>query len=310
MASVDSDKIEKKKALGRGLASLIPSAKPEGGAPAKKDYFLCGIEKIVPNTYQPRKIFDKDALAELVESIKSHGIIQPLVVQRRDGHYEIIAGERRWRAAQKAGLKEVPVVVKELPGGDRDSLELAIIENVQRENLNSIEEAIAYQQLVDEFQLSQEEIAQRVGKSRASVANIIRLLKLPAVIREDISSNKLTMGHARALLGLESTEDQLKVREMILKKKLSVRETERRVNEVLKGAPAESSEASGEEKSNNKEGALDANLQALEDDLRRQFATSVKILGNDTKGQIQFAYASREDLMQLADKLKGDHVSS
>jgi ParB family transcriptional regulator, chromosome partitioning protein len=295
MASADLDK--KKGALGRGLASLIPEAQTESGAPllshSKKEFFQCDIEKIVPNTYQPRKIFEKGALEELVESVKVHGIIQPLIVRQRDGHYELIAGERRWRAAQKAGLKQVPVVVKDI-SGDQPSLEMAIIENVQRENLNCIEEAIAYQQLVDEFQMSQEEISARVGKSRVTVANTLRLLKLPAVIREDITSGKMTMGHARALLALEKPEDQLVVRELVIKKKLSVRETERKVNEVLKGKG----------QNDQPPAPADANLKALEDDLRRQYGTSVRIVGTEMHGSIQFSYATRGDLMRLADQLK------
>jgi ParB family chromosome partitioning protein len=301
MATLDLDR---KKPLGRGLASLIPEAQgPEGslpGAQFKKDFFYCDIEKIVPNTYQPRKIFQKEALDELVESVKVHGIIQPLVVRQKDGRYELIAGERRWRAAQRAGLKQVPVVVKEIDG-DQTSLEMAIIENIQREDLNCIEEAIAYQQLMDEFQLSQEDIATRVGKNRATVANTLRLLKLPAVIREDITAGKITMGHARALLSLESSEDQIAVREMIVKKKLSVRETERKVNELLR----EKNKTDGVIP-----GADNIHLRALEDDLRRIYGTMVKIVGNDTKGLIQFTYTTREDLMRIADELKGENVST
>jgi len=302
MASLDTDK---KKVLGRGLGSLIPGANQgseTSHAPTpsgKKEFFLCDIEKIVPNTYQPRKIFQKEALEELVESVKIHGIIQPLVVRQRDGRFELIAGERRWRAAQKAGLKQVPVVVKDITG-DAPSLEMAIIENVQRQDLNCIEEAIAYQLLIDEFHLSQEEVSTRVGKNRATVANTLRLLKLPAVVREDITSGKMTMGHARALLALESPEDQLAVREMILKKKFSVRETERKVNEIIRS----------KDRPGDGPRPPDANLKAFEDDLRRHFGTPVRIVGNDTHGFIQFTYASREDLMRLADKLKGQDVSS
>lgn len=298
MASLDTP--DKKKVLGRGLASLIPDAHLEstpgtGPIAAKKEFFLCDIEKIVPNTYQPRKIFQKEALEELTDSVKVHGVIQPLVVRQRDGHYELIAGERRWRAAQKAGLKQVPVVVKDI-AGDAPSLEMAIIENVQRENLNCIEEAIAYQQLMDEFQLSQEEISARVGKNRATIANTLRLLKLPAVIREDITSGKMTMGHARALLALEKPEDQLEMREMIIKKKFSVRETERKVNEILKRGD----KGAGEDGR-----PVDPNMKALEDDLRREFGAPVRIVGNDQHGFIQISYATREDLMRIADKLKG-----
>lgn len=307
MASLETDP-NKKKVLGRGLASLIPgvgSGEEAGARPAQKNYFECDIEKIVPNTYQPRKIFDPEALAELSESIKVNGIIQPLVVRQRDGHYELIAGERRWRAAQKAGLKKVPVVVKDVEG-DQPSLELAIIENIQREQLNCIEEAIAYQQLMDEFQLSQEDIATRVGKNRATVANTMRLLRLPAVIREDLTSGVLTMGHARALLALESSEDQLKLREMVIKKKMSVRETERQVNDLLKRPNSSPAQAAGEVG----ESQLDPNMAALQDDLRRKFGVQVKFFGNDTKGMIQFPYSSREELMQLADKLKEENVSA
>jgi ParB family chromosome partitioning protein len=297
MASLESDK--KKNVLGRGLASLIPDAKGEPVSPqsVKKEFFQCDIERIVPNTYQPRKIFTKEALEELTESVKVHGIIQPLVVRRKDNGFELIAGERRWRAAQRAGLKQVPVVVKETVT-DGASLEMAIIENVQREQLNCIEEAIAYQQLMDEFQLSQEDIAQRVGKNRATVANTMRLLKLPAVIREDITANRITMGHARALLSLESAEDQMAVRDLILKTKFSVRETERKVNEVLRS----------KKEGGNSPAPQDANLKALEDDLRREFGTSVRIVGNLNNGFIQITYANREDLMRIADKLKGQNV--
>ncbi len=291
MASADT---EKKGVLGRGLASLIPEAKNNISA-TKRQYFDCEIEKIVPNTYQPRKIFDKEALAELVESIKIHGIIQPLVVRIRDGHYELIAGERRWRAAQKAGLQKVPVVVKDVPK-DVESLEMALIENIQRAELNCIEEAIAYQQLIDQFQLSQEEIATRVGKNRVTIANTLRLLKLPAVIREDISSNKITMGHARALLGLESTELQLQVRDEIIKDKLSVRDTEKRVTQLQSaGTPSETAPAGTEPAAE----GHDVHMQALEDRLQRHFGTKTRLLGSEKKGTIQIQYASREDLDRI-----------
>lgn len=298
MATIE---IDKKKVLGRGLASLIPEAVQQTKplVTTKKEFFLCDIEKIVPNTYQPRKIFEKEALEELTESVKVHGVIQPLIVRQREGGtFELIAGERRWRAAQKAGIKQVPVVVKDLIG-DGTSLEMAIIENVQRENLNCIEEAIAYQQLMDEFHLSQEEIASRVGKNRATIANTLRLLKLPAAIREDISQNKMSMGHARALLSLEHTEDQMAVRELILKKKFSVRDTERKVNELIRIR-----------KNPKEEKLADANLKAVEEDLKRQFGTQVRIVGNENHGFIQFTYANKQDLMRLVDLLKGQNAST
>lgn len=296
MASLDSE-IKKKSPLGRGLASLIPDAKVEGGLPGsqnRKDFFLCDIEKIVPNTYQPRKIFQKEALEELTESIKIHGIIQPLTCRWKDGRLELIAGERRWRAAQRAGLKQVPVVIRDVPE-DQTSLEMAIIENIQREDLNCIEEAIAYQQLMDEFQLSQEQIAERVGKGRTTIANTLRLLKLPAVIREDIASGALTMGHARALLSLESADEQLAIRDLIIKKKLSVRDTERQVGQVVRAKNKPESKTAT---------TPDVHLKNLEDDLRRVFGTPVRIVGSMDHGFIQFTYANRDDLMRLADKLK------
>jgi ParB family transcriptional regulator, chromosome partitioning protein len=296
MASLDSE-IKKKSPLGRGLASLIPDAKVEGGLPGsqnRKDFFLCDIEKIVPNTYQPRKIFQKEALEELTESIKIHGIIQPLTCRWKDGRLELIAGERRWRAAQRAGLKQVPVVIRDVPE-DQNSLEMAIIENIQREDLNCIEEAIAYQQLMDEFQLSQEQIAERVGKGRTTIANTLRLLKLPAVIREDIASGALTMGHARALLSLESADEQLAIRDLIIKKKLSVRDTERQVSQAVRAKNKPESKTAV---------TPDIHLKNLEDDLRRVFGTPVRIVGSMDHGFIQFTYANRDDLMRLADKLK------
>lgn len=293
MASLDLDK---KKALGRGLASLIPDASTgneKEGAPAqmspKKEYFQCDIEKIVPNTYQPRKIFSKDDLDELVESIKQVGILQPVTVRNRDGVYEIIAGERRWRAAQRAGLKQVPVIVKECPD-DGMSLQLALIENIQRSNLNCVEEAIAYQQLMDEFQFSQEEIATKVGKNRATVANTMRLLRLPAVIREDLTSGKLSMGHARALLALENSDDQLLLRELVVRKKLSVRDTERKAQELVR----KKDPGTGPK-------PMNPNLSSLEEDLKREFSAPVKIMGSMEKGVVQIHYTSATELNRLVE---------
>lgn len=301
MASLEQDK---KKALGRGLASLIPDAAAgkEEGAPVlapKKEYFLCDIEKVIPNPDQPRKIFQKEDLDELTDSIRAVGILQPINVRPRNGTYEIIAGERRWRAAQRAGLKQVPVLVKDVPE-DMKSLQLALIENIQRAELNCIEEALAYQQLVEQYQLSQEEVATKVGKNRVTVANTMRLLKLPAVIREDLTAGKLTMGHARALLALDDADDQIAVRELIIKKKLSVRDTERKVAELVrareKGAAGPAAEAP----------LRNANLTALEEEWRRRFALPVKIAGDLAKGTVQIQYRTAEDLIRLADLLKGE----
>ena len=298
MASLDADK---KKALGRGLASLIPEAGAEKaeGTPVltpKKDYFLCDIEKVVPNPDQPRKIFQKEDLEELTDSIRAVGILQPINVRPRNGTYEIIAGERRWRAAQRAGLRQVPVLVKDVPD-DMKSLQMALIENIQRAELNCIEEAMAFAQLVDLYQLSQEEVATKVGKSRVTVANTMRLLKLPSVIREDLTAGKLTMGHARALLSLDDADDQILVRELILRKKLSVRDTERKVAEIVR---EKSKGPAGERPGRN------ANLVALEEEWHRHFALPVKIVGDLSKGSVQISYRTAEDLIRLADLLKGE----
>ena len=207
--------------LGKGMAALLQVAET---VDESKNYFICPVEKIRPNRNQPRKHFAPDKLDELAASIREKGIIQPLVVTRKDDHYEIIAGERRWRAAQKAGLHEIPVVIRE---ATPDAImELALIENIQRQDLNAIEEAHAYRSLVEQFSISQEDVARRVGKNRTTVTNSLRLLKLPEEIQKDIVEERLSMGHARALLSLESEELVEKARHEILHRQLSVRATE------------------------------------------------------------------------------------
>lgn len=286
--------VDKKKVLGRGLASLIPDAQQEyDSPPVKKEFIQCEIEKIVANTYQPRKVFDKDSIEELVSSIKVHGVIQPLIVRRKGNYFELIAGERRWRAAQRAGLSEVPVVIKN-DIEDRVALEMAIVENIQRQDLNPIEEAIAYQQLIDEFSLSQEEVADKVGKNRSTISNILRILKLPLAIREAISHNKLTMGHARAILSLESSELQNELFEMIIKKKLSVREAERKAHEFGAQAQKKDSDANGQET---------LHIRAFESELKSKLGLQVKIIGNNEKGFIQICYSKKAELMKISDLL-------
>ena len=216
----------KRPALGKGIGALLNSATQEGG----RQYFLCPIEELRPHINQPRKSFNDEKMAELVASIKEKGVIQPLVVRRAEDHYQIIAGERRWRASQKAGLREIPVVIQDV--SEDWALEMALIENIQREDLNPIEEAEAYQNLVTSFALSQEEVAKRVGKDRSTVANAIRLLRLPAKVREDVAAANLTMGHARTLLSLEEEGDILEARDQVLQKRLSVRETEALVKRI------------------------------------------------------------------------------
>ncbi|MBI4378440.1 MAG: ParB/RepB/Spo0J family partition protein, partial [Nitrospinae bacterium] len=212
-----------RRALGKGLKALIPDVDKSRG-----EILEIPIEDVRPNRYQPRKMFNDNRLAELVDSIKEKGIVQPIIVQRIDDGYELIAGERRWRAAQKAGMDKIPALVRVVTG--EESLELALIENIQRENLNPLEEARAYQRLANEFQLTQEEISKKVGKDRSSVANYLRLLKLPQEIQDSISNEELTMGHARAILSLPSVKEQIHLKDRIIKRGMSVREVESFIN--------------------------------------------------------------------------------
>jgi ParB family chromosome partitioning protein len=278
----------KRPALGKGIGALLdPSIKEESHR-----FFFCPIEELRPLKNQPRKVFDDQKLAELEASIKARGIIQPLVVRKMADHYQIIAGERRWRAAQKAGLKKVPVLIQEAT--EDAAIEMALIENIQRENLNPIEEAAAYQSLIRSFDLTQEEVAGRVGKDRSTVTNSLRLLRLPEPVREDLSSGILAMGHARALLSLESVPMQLlKVREQVLARRLSVRETESLVKRTKKEAlspPAPPKKP-------------DPNLQALENSLKQSLGTKVKIVAKKKGGKIEINYFSAEDLDRLLERL-------
>ncbi len=230
----------KKKGLGKGLDSLIPDnkqikpSKPEESASGEKEVItgeqMMKINDVEPNREQPRKKFEEDALLELADSIKQFGVIQPLIVQKRKDYYEIIAGERRWRAAKLAGLKEVPVIVKDYT--EQEIVEISLIENIQRENLNPIEEAMAYKKLLEEFNLKQDEVAERVSKSRTAVTNSMRLLKLDERVQEMIIDDMISTGHARALLAIDEKEQQYELANRIFDEKLSVRETEKLVKEI------------------------------------------------------------------------------
>lgn len=272
----------KKTGLGKGMAALLPVVAEEG-----KSYFYCPIEEIRPNKGQPRKTFAVDKLEELASSIREKGVIQPLVVRKKSDHYELIAGERRWRAAQKAGLREVPVVIQDV--SDDTALEMALIENIQREDLNAVEEAEAYQALIDNFSLSQEELARRVGKERSTVANALRLLKLPAEIKRDIVEERLSMGHARALLSLDAPDQMKKAREEIVKGELTVREAETLVKRLKAGrAPRQKV-------------GVDPHLTDLEDRLKRHFKARIAIRQSGRKGRIEIFYTSREELSRILD---------
>ncbi len=273
----------KRPALGKGIGALLNSATQEGG----RQYFLCPIEDLRPHSRQPRKTFNDEKMAELAASIREKGIIQPLVVRLHEDHYQIIAGERRWRAAQKAGLREVPVVIQDV--SEDWALEMALIENIQREDLNPIEEAEAYRNLMDGFDLSQEEVGRRVGKDRSTVANSLRLLRLPDKVREDVICARLSMGHARSLLSLEHEEDILEARHQVLNKHLSVRETEALVKKIRSFGITK---PKGPKE-------IDAEMVHLAGELKRALGTQVKIQPRGKGGKIEISYYSAQDLDRL-----------
>ena len=278
----------KRKALGKGLSALIPDAEQE--EVRKEEYFQCPIESIVPNPMQPRQEFEAMALEELSGSIREKGIITPILVSKVEDGYQLIAGERRWRAAQKAGLESVPVVVKETT--PIESLELALIENIHRRDLNPIEEAQAYKRWLESSNTTQEILAQRVGKDRSTIANLLRLLNLPVNIQKDIIDNNLTMGHARVLAGLKSPGEQKRFRDLILKKQLSVRQTENLIKkDASKGAPKK--EKSEEE----------YYMDSLANDLKKFLGTKVEIKRHGKKGQINIFFYSSEELERLLEVL-------
>ena len=280
----------KRSALGKGLSALIPDA-PE---PAAGDGTIeVDVDALRPNAYQPRARIDDARLDDLARSIKANGVIQPIVVRRVDGAYHIIAGERRWRAAQRAGLAKVPVVVREVAAGDdRNVLEMALIENIQREDLNPIEEALAYRRLSDEFQLTQEAIAAAVGKDRSTVANMQRLLKLPDEVRQEVASGRLTMGHARALLALPDEAAQRQLGRDIVARNLSVRETESLVKRATDPPAAPPAPP-----------PADVHTRAAEDKLRLQLGTRVRIVRRGKKGRIVIEFGSEEELIRIYDAL-------
>jgi ParB family chromosome partitioning protein len=282
--------MDKRPALGKGLSALIPDEPELRSTPTEVD-----IDRLSPNQLQPRGSVDDAKLEELTRSIASHGIIQPIVVRKVGDRFQIIAGERRWRAARHAGLMRVPVVVREVAAGREQSLlEMALIENIQRENLNPIDEALAYRRLADDFHLKQEDIATAVGKDRASVANYLRLLKLPDEVRNEVASGRLSMGHARALLALPSEADVLRVARDVLARNLSVRETESMVRKIAEGAepraPAEPLPA-------------DVHTRAAEDQLRLLLGTRVRIVRRGARGRIEIDFGSEDELIRIYEQI-------
>lgn len=281
----------KKTGLGKGMGALLQTTVQEDG----RKFFSCPIEEIRPNQKQPRKTFPDAKLEELAASIREKGIIQPLVVRRVDDYYQIIAGERRWRASQKAGLREVPVVIKDV--SEDFALEMALIENIQREDLNPIEEADAYRNLLETFDLSQEEVARRVGKERSTVANSLRLLRLPDAVRTLVIESKLSMGQARALLSLEDAVQMTAAAHDILKKGMTVRETEALVKRLKsEGVRTDRSQQEGDNESN-------ADLLHLAGELKRSLGTQVRILPKGQGGKVEITYYSAPDLDRLLELL-------
>ena len=291
----------KSRGLGKGLDSLIPekkgAAKKEtksvselGKGPAS----VININKIEPNRLQPRKEFKEDALQELADSIKQFGVIEPLVVQDRDDHYEIIAGERRWRAAKIAGLKEVPAVVKKLT--EQEIVEISLIENLQREDLNPIEEAMAYKRLLEEFHLKQDEVADRVSKSRAAVTNSMRLLKLTEEVQQMIIDEKISSGHARALIPVDDAKQQYELAERVFDEKLSVRDIEKLVKDLGKEKK--------EKKKKEEDQALLAIYAKLEEKLKTQLGTKVSIIPKDNgTGKLEIEFYSGDELDRIMEHI-------
>ena len=277
-----------RQALGKGLGALIPEkGTPEGEG--RKPLQQCGIEEVQPNPFQPRKTFSDEQLQELVDSIREKGILQPLLVRRKSDGYELIAGERRWRAAQRAGLREIPILVREV--SDSEMLELSLIENIQRESLNPIEEAEAYKRLMEQFHLTQEEISRKVGKDRTTIANTVRLLRLPPEIKLSLAEGKITMGHARAFLSLDGVDKQKLLWKRLLAGGLSVRQTEslvKRLRTRSSPAPRRSHPEWSE----------------LIDELQRALGTKVRIVGKRKGGKIEIDFFSPDELDRIIDLLR------
>jgi ParB family chromosome partitioning protein len=282
--------VDKRPALGRGLSALIPDTLTAAtGADRSLDI---DVDLLRPNKFQPRTHIDDGRIDDLARSIRANGIIQPIVVRKVEQGYEIIAGERRWRAAQRAGLLKVPVVVREIP--EERLLAVALIENIQREDLNPIEEAVAYRRLSDEFNLTQEQIADAVGKDRSSIANYVRLLRLPQEVRHSVAANTLSMGHARALLALADEAAQLRVAREVLARALSVRETEA----LVKKAASPETEKPAK--------PTDVHTRAAEEKLRMSLGTRVRINRRGKGGRIEIEFVNEDELQRLYERLMGE----
>ena len=277
-----------KKALGKGLKAFIPE---EYGILKEERYAEVDLDELRPNPLQPRLKFDSQTIGELAQSMKETGVIQPILVVPEEDHYKIIVGERRWRAAQAAGLQRVPVIIRNIP--IEQQLEISLIENIHREELNPLEIALAYQRLIQELKYTQQDIAEKVGKDRTSVTNYLRLLKLPKEVQDFLADSKISMGHARALLGLEDPKLQLSLCRRIVQKNISVREVEKMVQKLSGGPPAP------------KEINQDPDLAALQEELLKLLKTKVFIAGNRNRGVLKVYYFSLEELNRIYSQMKG-----
>ena len=278
----------KRKALGRGLSALFPET---AISEDDRGFFFCPIASISPNPHQARQQFSESELTELANSIKEKGVIQPILVSQTKNGFQLIAGERRWRAAQKAGLDKIPAWIRDV--SPSEALELALTENIQRQDLNPIEEALAYQELVHRFDLTQEALSKRIGKNRSTIANFLRLLKLPDVIQQDLIDSRLTTGHARVLVSIDSPAAQREMRDLIVKKSLSVRQTE-----ALMKKPSHLKKSKGLREE------IDTYLESLAKDLQDSLATKVAIKRKGKRGKIIIEFYSDEDLGRLVDRLR------
>ena len=284
-----------RKALGRGLSALFTQINQ-----IESELIELSLDLIDPTPTQPRQVFNEDRLDELAQSIKTNGIIQPIIVRRNGERYQIVAGERRWRAAQKAGLHKVPAVIKDIP--EANILELSLIENIQREELNPIEEANAYKRLIERLNVTQEDLAHRLGKDRSSIANLLRLLKLPEEIQAMVEDGQLSMGHARALLSIETEEKQTRVARDIISRGLSVRETERLVKLTIEARISDKSPAGSPSLPDSNR----ANIIAAESKLSRRLGSPVRIRFAATGGQIEIKFTSSDDLTRIFELLIRD----
>ncbi|NIM58229.1 MAG: ParB/RepB/Spo0J family partition protein [Candidatus Aminicenantes bacterium] len=276
-----------RKALGKGLKAFIPE---EYGILKEERYADLEIEQLKPNPLQPRLKFDKESIDELARSIKESGVLQPVIVVPEGNHYRIVIGERRWRAAQKIGLRKIPSLIRSMPKVQQ--LETSLVENLQREDLNPLEIALAYQKLAQELDYTQLEIAEKVGKDRTSVANYLRLLNLPKEIQDNLAKRKISMGHARALIPLEDPKLQISVARQIIQKQLSVRDVENMIQKLKQAVPSP------------KRHTPDPNLKALQEELVKLLATKVSISGSQKKGHIKIYYFSADELNRIYEKIK------